>query len=461
MMRRRLIALFSFVFVCLAAWMSPPANATSAYDDYFTATSQLVLHSDACSDDLDISSTWSHYIRTSSTYGSSFTAAESSGTMGVSSLPRYNVDGNGHPTLTAVIAFWSESSTLSVTWPTWGYMQVQSTDRAVIMYLTGTGGNCSVYIGTYGTGTSAYVSSNDGAVESFFFDGSPNYPTGYAGESVIGDVPHAKYVALGDSYSSGEGVSPFDSFTASSSNSCHRSFDAYPVLLAANGSLDLDDSGFVACSGATTGKVSNGGSGVGAWGEQKQVDALSAETEVVTITVGGNDIGFSEFASACILSSCSLTTDIYDDTLGNIANVLPLALEDLYDTILQEAPNAEVYVLEYPLVVPEVEPESYTSCALLDSDDPMEDMLAGHHVIELLNDGIATAVDEANTRNTTSRMHLVSTTFEGSPFEGHDVCSNDPWFNNISLTEPVEYTFHPDEDGQAALAEIMEDELTS
>ena len=97
------------------------------------------------------------------------------------------------------------------------------------------------------------------------------------------------YVALGDSYSSGVGT---NSYTLSSS--CKRSTYSYPYLLAQqrpNTSLN-----FVACSGATTTDVMN-----------NQISAVNSTTNIVTVTIGGNDLGFASIISKCIQLNCNAT----------------------------------------------------------------------------------------------------------------------------------------------------------
>src|SRR4051794_8289440 len=84
-----------------------------------------------------------------------------------------------------------------------------------------------------------------------------------------------KYVALGDSYSAGNGAN-----STNLSSSCNRNTYAYPYLVAtqrANTALT-----FVACAGATTGDV-----------RSSQVGSVTSDTKFVTITIGGNDIGFT------------------------------------------------------------------------------------------------------------------------------------------------------------------------
>ena len=92
------------------------------------------------------------------------------------------------------------------------------------------------------------------------------------------------YVALGDSYSSGVGAGSYNS----SSGSCDRSTNAYSQLWA--NANDPASYLSVACSGATTSTVIS-----------SQLSALSASTTLVSITVGGNDIGFASVMETCVL----------------------------------------------------------------------------------------------------------------------------------------------------------------
>jgi len=98
-------------------------------------------------------------------------------------------------------------------------------------------------------------------IKYYFADFDTTYPTGYDGEIIPTQPPNATYVAMGDSFSSGEGNPPFEAGTAASLNDCHRSYTAYPRLLQSDVSLHLGATAFTACSGATTTTVLNGGSG--------------------------------------------------------------------------------------------------------------------------------------------------------------------------------------------------------
>lgn len=102
-------------------------------------------------------------------------------------------------------------------------------------------------------------------------------------------APDDRYVALGSSYAAGPGVGA----PAEGPARCGRGQLSYPRLVAAALSLTLVDA---SCGGSTTEHV------LGPWNElPPQIDAVTAETRLVTITSGGNDIGFVRnlYAAAC------------------------------------------------------------------------------------------------------------------------------------------------------------------
>ena len=186
----------------------------------------------------------------------------------------------------------------------------------------------------------------------------------------------SQYVAIGDSYASGEGLQPNTTTYISPSNNdgCHRSVTAYPVLVAANLNVDLGQfetygsGGFVACSGATSKDLLKGENG-----EPAQLGTLSSATRWVTVTAGGDDLHFSNVLLACLGLRASVkvfrTTRSYTqsgvvhesktcnqyvagaNSLFNVTNGTSIevaTLEHVYEQIFVHAPNAEVAVLNYP-----------------------------------------------------------------------------------------------------------------
>src|SRR3954452_3260658 len=147
-----------------------------------------------------------------------------------------------------------------------------------------------------------------------------------AGPAAGGD----SYVALGDSYSSGVGTG---SYTLDSA--CKRSMYAYPYLYTQkHPGTSLT---FVACSGAKTSDLL-----------ATQIQAVTSATTLVTMTIGGNDIGFANLIYQCTLSDCSAALD---NTRANLETTLGAALDRVYTTVKSRAaPGATIVVLGYPRV---------------------------------------------------------------------------------------------------------------
>lgn len=295
------------------------------------------------------------------------------------------------------------------------------------------------------------------------------YPIDFVGIPVPTKVPNARYVAMGDSFSSGEGNDPFEAGTdINDVNKCHRSSYAYPRWLAQTPSLNLESFSFVACSGATTTDVLYGGTGEGNWNEGPQIDALSADAEVVTITIGGNDIRFKDFATQCGLGSCDSTTAIYSTTMAMIHNELPAKLEDVLNKISIKTDSAKVFVVGYPYVTPEpgVNGLPY-QCNYLDSANGSGlDSLAARDIVAELNDTINDATAGfVNMISSTSFVFVDPNSSLGGTFDGHDICQGtDSYFHNVTPNDYFgngyrEKIFHPNVDGQHEYYEIIKDTI--
>src|SRR5690349_21753245 len=139
-----------------------------------------------------------------------------------------------------------------------------------------------------------------------------------------------KYVALGDSYSSGVGTRTFYEGT------CQRSVYAYPYLLhEAHPTWTFVDA---ACSGATTSSLLS-----------SQVSSVTSDTNWVTYTIGGNDAGFSSVITECALPSwASDCNGAINNAQSIIKNTLPGRLDEVNNAIKSRAPSAKVIVLDYP-----------------------------------------------------------------------------------------------------------------
>jgi lysophospholipase L1-like esterase len=164
--------------------------------------------------------------------------------------------------------------------------------------------------------------------------------------------PNDQYVALGDSFTAG----PLIPVQQPDPYGCLRSDRNYPHLVAP--SLGLPRFRDVSCSGADTGDMTQA-QGVSPGPNPPQFDALDAETTVVTLGIGGNDIGFSEIATSCasLLPFGSPCRDQYvvngvDEISRRIAEAAP-KVAAVINGIHERAPAATVYVVNYLPTFPE------------------------------------------------------------------------------------------------------------
>ena len=222
------------------------------------------------------------------------------------------------------------------------------------------------------------------------------------------------YVALGDSYSSGVGAGNY----TSSSGSCDQSTNAYPVLWA-NASAPAS---FVneTCSGATTSSVIS-----------SQLGALNSGTTLVSITVGGNDVGFSSVMETCVLFSTSSCVSAVDNAESEVASQLPGELNSVLGDIKADAPNARVVVLDYPQLY---DLSKSSGCIGLSTTDRTA-----------LNQG-ASELDSA-IQAAAGRYGDVFADVQGQ-FAGHQICDSNSWLHSVNWLDLTE-SYHPTAAGQA------------
>lgn len=292
------------------------------------------------------------------------------------------------------------------------------------------------------------------SVRTFAYTGIFTQPNGYEGELPSVEPQSARYVAMGDSFSSGEGNSPFETGTnIQGTNQCHRSNQSYPRTLENDGPLSLGLTRFVACSGA---KVSNVLSG--SWNEPAQINALSSDTKNVTITIGGNDIKFSDFAYACVYGSCNVNSNEYLESWGIMTDVgrsdyLPSQFASLFsnmESLLWLNGDVKVYVIGYPHIITQA---SWANRGVgICSDFDQDEAIAAENIVSKLNDVIQTAVTDFDD----SRFTYIDPLETGSPFLGHELCRGNAYFHGTEagLSNPA-YVFHPNQAGQAAYAELL------
>jgi LPXTG-motif cell wall-anchored protein len=300
-----------------------------------------------------------------------------------------------------------------------------------------------------------------------------------------GELDGFEYVALGDSYSAGYGLVPFSAtspFTATPStdpNGCYQADANYPHLVATQLGLGIDDQ---TCSGAISSNIGFGtgvtitappvintlptlptGSVVqttatGQIAPQLQSAGLSATTDIVTVAIGGNDLGFADIAEACIRLTNGPGTDVTG--LQILASVTVANCQDYFDDattypdaylqtrlatyvvprinavmaeIKAAAPNAQVFVVGYPQIAPS-DPTVADGCFTSPLPPATEtvpfsgtDLLFIHEIEIQLDAALQSAAAAQG-------FHFVST---AASTAANTLCSADPWISGLTVAYPA------------------------
>ena len=236
-----------------------------------------------------------------------------------------------------------------------------------------------------------------------------------------------RYVAMGSSYAAGVGLAPMKPDTPAR---CYRSQINYPSNLAHWMGLTLVD---VSCSGATTQHI------LGPWNElPAQIDAVTPDTRLVTVTIGGNDVGF---VTTLNLASCS-------PAAGRVCPQIKLPepadwarlgqnLELIVRQIHARAPGARVVFVDYVTMIPEK-----GSCPATPFDEVTIAALRamGHKLAEVTASSAQNAGAEV--------FHA------GELSKHHTPCDDDPW----SVGAPgsaMGVPWHPNATAHSAIAEAL------
>ncbi|WP_340377441.1 SGNH/GDSL hydrolase family protein [Streptomyces sp. SS7] len=215
-----------------------------------------------------------------------------------------------------------------------------------------------------------------------------------------------EYVALGDSYASGVGAGSYDS----AAGDCRRSTLDYPSLwAAAHGDYTLKD---VSCSGATIADV-----------RAEQLPAVTAGTDLVTLTVGGNDAQFTSVVQACLTQSESYCATATQWMSVYARGRMVTELAALYKDVRARAPQARIVVLGYPRAL-----SPTGTCPLVDIGSAKRTAMNG------LADALAEGTRAAAAKEPVEFVDV------RDAFEGHGACGSDPWINDLNAGTAV---FHP------------------
>ncbi|MER6821193.1 SGNH/GDSL hydrolase family protein [Streptomyces cellulosae] len=246
-----------------------------------------------------------------------------------------------------------------------------------------------------------------------------------------------RYVALGDSYSAGSGVLPVDT----SNLLCLRSTVNYPHVIADRTGAHLKD---VTCGAAQTKDFTSSQY----LGVPPQVNALSSDTDLVTLTIGGNDNGtFINAITSC--GSAGLLTggkgspckDKYGSSFNDeIKNSTYPALKSALRAVLAKAPNARVAVLGYPWITPEkADPSCYLKLPIAEGDVPYLRDVQAH---------LNAAVERASEETGATFVDFAEVS------DGHDACTplGTRWIEPVLFGTSL-VPVHPNALGERRMAE--------
>lgn len=246
---------------------------------------------------------------------------------------------------------------------------------------------------------------------------------------------NARYVAMGSSYAAGTGINGIKPGTP---QRCGRSASNYATLLAGKLGLALDDQ---TCGGATTAHI------LDPWNElPPQIEAVNADTRLVTVTIGGNDLGYvmNLYAATCggggftvqgVNRPCpALRPPKAEDYARLEGNLRAIARE-----VHRRAPRARLVFVQYVKLVPD------NPCA--------ESQLSPEGA--LLNRDIGEQLAKATARAAEAEGALILPANELS--RGHTLCDADRWSVGIKPGGPeAPASWHPTAAGHAAIAAELE-----
>ncbi|MDN4160895.1 SGNH/GDSL hydrolase family protein [Nocardioides abyssi] len=257
-----------------------------------------------------------------------------------------------------------------------------------------------------------------------------------------------RYVALGDSFTAAPYVPATDE-----SSGCLRSTGNYPSMVARE--LDAGDRRVqlndVSCSGATTADLT-GSQDVRGGAVPPQLDALREDTDLVTLSIGGNDESlFATMVYGCIAlaaddptgAPCTERADGLGDGKApeDVIRRTRERLDAAYAAIAERAPDARVVSVGYGQIFPaRGTPRCQDRLPIALGDFPLvHDLL--RRLDRVMKDAAAAAgVDFLDVRALS---------------RGHDICSADPWINGQDTDEDAALEFHPFASYERAVADAL------
>ena len=267
----------------------------------------------------------------------------------------------------------------------------------------------------------------------------PDPDVGPVSKTIIGEDD--LYVALGDSFTSAPGTGP-----VAGPPECGRTTANYPHLIAdATGATLIDNS----CGGATTAALTEP-QATGGGLQPPQLDAVTADTKLITVGIGGNNYDLYSRIARCAAPDAAGApgtpcTDA-DAAAPMTARSALVALEgDLLramQKIRERAPEALILVIGYPQIVPDE-----GTCTLLP-------LASGDYAFaRMIFDGYNDALDAGANAIGATYVDMAAAS------KGHDICSGDPWVAGLEAPLGDSVPWHPYPAEQRAVADQVLEEL--
>jgi lysophospholipase L1-like esterase len=242
-------------------------------------------------------------------------------------------------------------------------------------------------------------------------------------------VQKKNLLALGDSVAAGVGLP-----TASDISQCDRTEESYPAVLAAKLGYSFES---YACSGATISEGLTGSQKIGNGSVPAQFDqAAQATPDIITLTIGANDVGWSAYLTKCAIALCGDNQDTQElsTKLALLDTNLSSAIEKLHSVH-----SAPIYLTSYYRLYPDANSACTQPSIFEDSE------------LKWINSA-------SNSLNSTlkqiaDRYDYVS--FVSTDFSNHTLCDSTPWLQDFNSPAP----YHPNQDGQITLANQIYTEI--
>ena len=248
-----------------------------------------------------------------------------------------------------------------------------------------------------------------------------------------------RLAALGDSYSSGEGAGDYLPGT-DAAHGCHRSARAWSLQLdkyATAFSITMPSQNLLACSGALSGDVWK----VSFKGQQPQVDVLkrlNPKPTVITLTIGGNDLGFSTVLRECAGTGCAKAIKGVEAEFG----VEEKVLEHDYKEVHAADPDATILVVGYPRIF-----EVSRACFLFSVNNEVD--------LNVLTGKVDAMIEGAVAKAGLSSVRFVPNL---DTLDDHGLCTTKPWLYEITAERAYnddQQQAHPNALGQVAIAKVV------